>query len=163
MEWYKVFSIILSVLSILGLGTVASMFWKDFRDRRVQKSQVFKDAKKKEQQDMIREVIAEENAPIVAQISEIKKDIDALNATDRTQRKAIQAILRDRLYSLSKKYLAKGWVDKDESENFENIYQQYHNLGKNGIMDSRREKVLELPTEEEFLRNQEGSKEVGDE
>ena len=78
MEWYKVFSIVLSVLSILGLGTVASMFWKDFRDRRVQKSQVFKDAKKKEQQEMIREVITEENTGIKKDIEDLQKEIKAL-------------------------------------------------------------------------------------
>lgn len=151
MEWYKVFSIVLSVLSILGLGTVASMFWKDFRDRRVQKSQVFKDAKKKEQQEMIREVITEENTGIKKDIEDLQKEIKALKETDYTQRKGIQAILRDRLYSLSNKYLKAGSIDKDGLENFENIYQQYHALGKNGVMDALRDKVLALPidTEEE--------------
>ena len=163
MEWYKVVSIVLSILSLLGFGTVASMFWKDFRDRKSQKSQVFKDAKRKEQQDIIREVISEENAPIREQVQAIKSDIDELNKTDHNQRKAIQAILRDRLYSLSNKYLNKGWVSKEELDNFENIYQQYHNLGKNGVMDSRREKVLDLPTEEEFFRNSDNKKEVADE
>ena len=163
MEWYKVLSIALSILSLLGLGTVASLFWKDFRDRKIQKSQAVKDAKKKEQQDIIREVISEENAHIKEQIQAIKTDIDELNKTDRSQRKAIQAILRDRLYSLSNKYLAKGWVNKEEIENVENIYQQYHNLGKNGVMDARRDKVLDLPTEEEYLRITEGRKEVADE
>lgn len=145
MEWYKVFSIILSVLSILGLGTVASMFWKDFRDRRVQKSQVFKDAKRKEQQDMIREVIAEENTSIKKDIEDLQKEIKALKDTDYTQRKGIQAILRDRLYSLSNKYLNAGSIDQDGLENFENIYQQYHALGKNGVMDALHDKVLHLP------------------
>ena len=117
----------------------------------------------KEQQDIIREVICEENAPIKEQVQAIKTEIGELNKTDRSQRKAIQAILRDRLYSLSNKYLAKGWVNKEEIENFENIYQQYHNLGKNGVMDARREKVLDLPTEEEFFRNTDNKKEVADE
>lgn len=145
MEWYKVLSIILSILSLLGLGTVASMFWKDFRDRRAQKSQVFKDAKKKEQQDMIREVITEENTSIKKDIEDLQKAIKALKDTDYTQRKGIQAILRDRLYSLSNKYLKAGSIDKDGLENFENIYQQYHALGKNGVMDALRDKVLDLP------------------
>lgn len=145
MEWYKVLSIILSILSLLGLGTVASMFWKDFKDRRTQRSQVFKDAKKKEQQDMIREVIAEENTSIKKDIEDLQKEIKALKDTDYTQRKGIQAILRDRLYSLSNKYLKAGSIDKDGLENFENIYQQYHALGKNGVMDALRDKVLDLP------------------
>ena len=93
MEWYKVLSIILSILSLLGLGTVASMFWKDFKDRRTQRSQVFKDAKRKEQQDMIREVIAEENTSIKKDIEDLQKEIKALKDTDYTQRTVYTAYL----------------------------------------------------------------------
>ena len=98
---------------------------------------------------MIREVIAEENISIKQDIEDLQKAIKALKDTDYTQRKGIQAILRDRLYSLSNKYLKANCIDKDGLENFENIYQQYHALGKNGVMDALRDKVLNLPIETE--------------
>ena len=34
----------------------------------------------------------------------------------------------------------------DVKDNFDNLYQQYHALGKNGVMDSFHEEVMELPT-----------------
>ena len=32
-------------------------------------------------------------------------------------------------------------------ENFENMYQRYHNLGANGVMDDYYKKFMEIPTE----------------
>lgn len=60
----------------------------------------------------------------------------------------VQAILRDRLYGMYYKYRAKGHTDADARANFENLYQQYHALGANGVMDDIREKFLDLDIEE---------------
>lgn len=61
----------------------------------------------------------------------------------------VQAMLRDRLRYLYKSYEKNGYVDIDDREDWENMYQQYHTLGKNGVMDNIREKMLALPTEGE--------------
>jgi len=61
--------------------------------------------------------------------------------------KGVQAILRDRLYQSYNHFHEKGYAPLYARENFENMYQQYHNLGKNGVMDDIHEKFLELPTE----------------
>lgn len=63
--------------------------------------------------------------------------------------RGVQAILRDRLYQTYNHHSEKGYASVHARENFENMYQQYHNLGKNGVMDDIREKFLELPTEPE--------------
>lgn len=39
------------------------------------------------------------------------------------------------------------YVDLDDREDWEYMYQQYHALGKNGVMDDTRKKLLALPTE----------------
>ena len=57
----------------------------------------------------------------------------------------VQALLRDRLLQGYKHYFKKGWADNNDRENMENIYQQYHGLGKNGVMDDMREKFRALP------------------
>ena len=59
----------------------------------------------------------------------------------------IQSVLRDRLRHLYKSYSKKGYVSLDDKEDWEYMYQQYHALGKNGVMDSTREKMLALPME----------------
>lgn len=61
----------------------------------------------------------------------------------------VQALLRDRLISEYNKYHDKGYAPIYARENFENMWTQYHNLGKNGVMDDVHEKFMELPTEKE--------------
>lgn len=61
----------------------------------------------------------------------------------------VQALLRDRLISEYNKYHDKGYAPIYARENFENMWTQYHNLGKNGVMDDVHDKFMELPTEKE--------------
>lgn len=60
-------------------------------------------------------------------------------------KKGVQALLRDRLIQGYKYYTAQGWADVNDRSNMENVYQQYHALGANGVMDDLRKKFLELP------------------
>lgn len=60
-------------------------------------------------------------------------------------RKGVQALLRAQLISEWNYYQDKGFAPIYAKENFENVYQQYHNLGANGVMDDIRTKFLALP------------------
>ena len=60
----------------------------------------------------------------------------------------VQALLRDRLYSTYLHYQEKGFAPIYARENFENMYNQYHNLGANGVMDDIYRKFMDLPLEE---------------
>ncbi len=42
------------------------------------------------------------------------------------------------------KYMAEGKIDDDDLDMWEASYQAYHELGKNGIMDSRRADLIKL-------------------
>ena len=59
----------------------------------------------------------------------------------------VQALLRDRLIAEYNKYSEKGYAPIYARDNFDNMWNQYHNLGKNGVMDDIHEKFMELPTE----------------
>lgn len=59
----------------------------------------------------------------------------------------LQALLRDRLYSLYNTAIKRGFTDIDERNNFTNIYAQYHMLGANGVMDDIKHRYYELPDE----------------
>lgn len=63
--------------------------------------------------------------------------------------RGVQALLRDRLYQAYNHYSEKGYASVHARENFENMWRQYHNLGKNGVMDDIHEKFLDLPTEQQ--------------
>lgn len=65
----------------------------------------------------------------------------------RAVKRGVQALLRDRLLQGYKYYRHQGWADEDDRTNLENIYQQYHALGANGVMDNLRQRFLALPTD----------------
>lgn len=59
--------------------------------------------------------------------------------------KAVQALSRCELRK-EYKIFKKDGLDIDDKANFENLYSCYHNLGKNGVMDSIYEEVMNMET-----------------
>lgn len=72
--------------------------------------------------------------------------------TDETLRLGVQALLRNELMHSYKVFIAQGWIDIYDKQNFDNMYQRYHNLGKNGVMDSMHDEIMALPTTPNKLR-----------
>lgn len=62
-------------------------------------------------------------------------------------RLGVQALLRDRLIAEYNKWLERGYAPIYARENFQNMWEQYHSLGKNGVMDGVHDIFMELPTE----------------
>lgn len=60
--------------------------------------------------------------------------------------KAVQAQMRSNL--LKEYYLAKerGYISPDDLDDWENQYQSYHALGKNGVLDRRRDELFSMPS-----------------
>lgn len=59
----------------------------------------------------------------------------------------VQALLRDRMLHCYNKYIDAGYAPIYAKENYENMYQQYHELGGNGVMTHLHEEFMALPTE----------------
>lgn len=77
--------------------------------------------------------------------SKLNARIKTTSKENKAMKNGIQAILRDRLYQFYKECKAQGYATEFESENFENMYTQYHELGANGVMDNIRKQFRELP------------------
>lgn len=77
----------------------------------------------------------------------VGNNLKKANAKSIALELGVQAMLRDRIYQLYRYCNEKGYASLAERENFENMYQQYHNLGANGVMDDYHKKFFELPTE----------------
>ena len=73
--------------------------------------------------------------------------IQAIESKNEAVCLGVQALLRDRLYYEYNKYMERGYAPIYAKENFENMWQQYHNLGVNGVMDEVHNTFMELPTE----------------
>lgn len=66
-------------------------------------------------------------------------------STNKAIRLGLQAILRDRLLQSFNACLKDGCTTYEERQNWINMYNQYHTLGANGVMDDIKEKFLSLP------------------
>ena len=77
-----------------------------------------------------------------------KKAEDARREEDwRLLKKGIQALLKNDLKVRYDYWLDQGYAPEDAREDLETEYQIYHALGKNGVMDDRRNRFLAQPTE----------------
>lgn len=68
-----------------------------------------------------------------------------INAETAALKLGVQAMLRDRLYQEFRIADNAGGASIEARENFLNMYEQYHALGKNGAMDDTKKKYFELP------------------
>ena len=83
---------------------------------------------------------ADEKAEETRRVAEeAKQRSDAIAA-------GMQALLRDRLLQGYKCAGQKGYADFDDRSNLENIYEQYHALGGNGMMTDMRRAFRTLPS-----------------
>jgi hypothetical protein len=73
------------------------------------------------------------------------EDVKRQEALER----GVQALLRDRLIEIHDEYCPKNEIPLHVKDNFDNLYNQYHTLGKNGVMDSFHDEVMDLPTKPE--------------
>ena len=85
-------------------------------------------------------------------VSIMKYFLDRLKKADQKTEAVclgVQALLRDQLLQNYNYYKEKGYAPIYAKENFENMWQQYHSLGANGVMDEVHERFKKLPLEKE--------------
>lgn len=75
----------------------------------------------------------------------VKGELNDIKLMIEILKKSMQSILRHELYEMYYKFMKKGFATSEEKQDFENLWNNYHNLGKNGVMDKYRDKVLSLP------------------
>ena len=69
--------------------------------------------------------------------------------------KAQQAQMRSQLLEQYHFYMDDGWISEEHMEDWENQYKAYHSLGENGILNSRREQLLQLPNKKQEVKKDE--------
>lgn len=84
----------------------------------------------------------------VIKLSQKRKDKDSKDDADlQLIKKGIQAILKNDLKVRYEYWIGEGYAPDDARDDLEAEYKVYHSLGKNGVMDGRRARFLNLPTE----------------
>ena len=65
---------------------------------------------------------------------------------EQTAMKAgIQVMLRDRIRQAHTHLMDKGYASVEDRDNIFNMYEQYHQLGSNGVVDGLLDEICELP------------------
>ena len=85
-----------------------------------------------------REACGKDHMSLVSLVTDIQK-------TNKAQNIGLQAVLKDLLKIRYLEWIHKGYAPMDARDDLERMYQAYHNLGANGVMDSLREQFLNLP------------------
>ena len=82
------------------------------------------------------------NIPKKKKAEDVKREEDL-----RLLKKGIQALLKNDLKVRYDYWIDQEYAPEDAREDLEAEYRIYHSLGKNGVMDGRRKKFLDLPHE----------------
>lgn len=86
----------------------------------------------------LKTVISEALVPVKEDLAEVKADLMLV-------KKGTQATCRNDLEEMFAIAEKQGYCSNEDKQKFEATYQAYHTLGKNGVMDAKREKLLEMP------------------
>ena len=87
-----------------------------------------------------REACGKDHQGLVKIVTDIQKSNHAQNI-------GLQAVLKDLLKIRYLEWIHKGYAPMDARDDLERMYQAYHNLGANGIMDGLRKNFIALPVD----------------
>lgn len=71
---------------------------------------------------------------------------DEMDRRNEILKKGIQALLRHDLNEIYNEWYPKGYCPDDVKIDFQNMYEQYHSLGKNGVMGGKYNAIINLPS-----------------
>ena len=98
------------------------------------------------------EVINDIKARTVEEREGCKKDhcslvglVKDIQTTNKAQNAGLQSVLKDLLKIRYLEWIKKGYAPLDARDDLEKMYQAYHKLGANGVMDNMRKQFLDLP------------------
>lgn len=102
-------------------------------------------ADRKQFKDDILQNIAQENWKIYDELKKHSAADKEIRADLQLCKLGLQAVIKNTLKTRYEKWIREGQAPLDAKDDLERMYNVYHQLGANGVMDSLREKFLALP------------------
>jgi hypothetical protein len=96
----------------------------------------------------LQSALAAKEAELHAMLAEDRKHIEEIRIANN---RGTQALLRDRLLQGYHFFRRRGMVTYGEARNYENMYEAYHDLGKNGVMDTVYQKFRQIPVKDDIV------------
>lgn len=136
-----------AVTTIIGL--VINSLW----NKRIKEKEELANLREQKRQqeenkrcEVVKQAIHEENQAMEGRLGEKIERID--NDLD-LMKKTMQKDVRRSLRQDGNAFVKRGYASDLEKTEFDELYWAYHNLGKNGVVDTLHEQVMKLPTEPE--------------
>lgn len=153
-NWIDITISILSICASIGLFEGIKLIIKKKAEKKIKdKENMEKLARQQLENNRKEDLLKIVNNAMTLSIEPALKKLDNIQEDMNHIKIGLQASLRNDLYQLYNSCSRKGFADIQDREDFENIYQQYHQLGANGVMDNIRKKFLNLPIEKERRKN----------
>lgn len=144
-----VFGLVGTVLGILGVSAYVNERAKhraqkknkeedEAEQQRLEEQKKLEKMKHEEYITELTSIIKAEFAPITQDLLDIKDDLKLV-------KRGVQVTCRNDLEDLADKAEKQGYLSAYDKQRFESAYQSYHALGKNGVMDAKRDRILVLP------------------
>ena len=127
----SILGIIVSVLTLLGLGVVMKNFWDDKHAEAQASKAEEKEKAKKERQDEIREVIQEEIKPLQDAITDVDKKVGDVQKDVRKLRVSMVTIDRIVMKIALDGYERQGYTSASDRAAWKELYDNYEDLGGN--------------------------------
>ena len=145
-EWLQIIVAVISIITgLFGLCGISIYINERVKHRASKKNEqedkdqeAIEQAKDEHYKQILIQAIREKLDPLETELSEVRDDIKKLKA-------GVQASNRADLQVLVDKAENQKWLSQYDKNRFYQLYQAYHNLGKNGVMDAYKEKILALP------------------
>lgn len=145
-EWLQIIVAVISIITgLFGLCGISIYINERVKHRASKKNEqedkdqeAIEQAKNEHYKQILIDAISEKIDPLENELSEVRDDIKKLKA-------GVQASNRADLQVLVDKAENQKWLSQYDRYRFYQLYEAYHNLGKNGVMDSYKEKILALP------------------
>ena len=96
----------------------------------------------------LQSALAAKEVELHAALAEERKHIEEIRIASN---RGTQALLLDRLLQGFHFFWKRGMVTYGEARNFEKMYQAYHALGKNGVMDTVYQKFKQIPVKDDSV------------
>lgn len=106
--------------------------------------------RREEREEEIRSIISKIdslNKSIDERITQSYNDSNLLKDDITLLKMGLQAIIKNDLKVRYEHWIDEGYAPLDAKEDLERMYQIYHKLGANGVMDGMRKIFMNLPTE----------------
>lgn len=147
--------IVVSILSLFGVGTLTSLFWKDQfekkKEKRLANTEEAKQAAKDERLAEMREVTTECWNKVDERLQIIEKEIKIQKDQIEINNEGTQAGLRNSLLNAYYCTARKGYRTRYDTENFRAMYEAYTKLGGNSFIQHDVAKWFdEIPSKESF-------------